>query len=73
MSGKVVGFFVQIYIPHGYFRGVKTKRYQWDLFENLTRAKKFQIELAVKSYDCLYKYNYNPPLCSRQGLRPRPH
>ena len=32
MSGKVVGFFVQIHVAHGYFGGVKTKRYRCGSF-----------------------------------------
>ena len=38
---KSCGFFVQIYVPHGYFGGVKTKRYQWGSFWKTHSCKKF--------------------------------
>ena len=38
-----------------------------DPLESLTRANKFKIELAVKSYDCIYKYNHNPHSAPDKG------
>ena len=72
MSGKVVGFLFKYTYRMGILGVLRQNDISGDLFEKLTRAKNFQIELAVKSSDCLCKYNYNPPLCSRRGLRPRP-